>query len=126
MDPASRALAQVLPAGVPDTFAARSEHSNVPISTLVHRRNSQRSWEEHAQSQQYLSQEEEKGLVHFLLLMSNLGHPAQMKFIRLLAFSIARRRSTKTQSTKPPGKNWPKAFAERHPKLQARKVKSVN
>lgn len=126
MDPASRALAQALPAGVPNTYAARSEHSNVPTSTLVHRRNGRRSREEYAQSQQYLSREEENGLVQFLLLMSNLGHPVRMKFIRLLAFSIARRRSTKTHSTKPPGKNWPKAFAERHPQLQARKVKSID
>ncbi|KAI0580555.1 hypothetical protein Alg215_05131 [Pyrenophora tritici-repentis] len=58
--------------------------------------------------------------------MSNLGHPVQIKFIRLLACSIARQRSTKTQPIKPPGKNWPKAFAERHPELQARKFKSID
>jgi hypothetical protein len=126
MDPASRALVQTLPAGVRDTYAARSEHSNVPISTLVHRRNGRRSREEQAQRQQYLNREEEKALVQFLLLMSNLGHPVRIKFIRLLAYSIARQRSTKTQPIKPPGKNWPKAFAERHPELQARKVKSID
>ncbi|KAF2864827.1 hypothetical protein BDV95DRAFT_588111, partial [Massariosphaeria phaeospora] len=58
MDLASRALVQTLPAGVPDTYAARSEHSN-----------------EQAQRKQYLSREEKKALVQFLLLMSNLGHP---------------------------------------------------
>ena len=105
MDPASRALVQTLPAGVRDTYAARSEHSNVPISTLVHRRNGRRSREEQAQRQQYLSREEEKALVQFLLLMSNLSHPVRIKFIRLLAYSIARQRSTKTQLIKPPGKN---------------------
>jgi hypothetical protein len=126
MDPASRALALALPAGVRDTYAARSEHSNIPISTLIHRRNGRRSREEQAQSQQYLNREEEKALVQFLLLMSNLGHPVRIKFIRFLAFSIARQRSTKTQPIKPPGKNWPKAFAERHPELQARKVKSID
>ncbi|RII24871.1 hypothetical protein CUC08_Gglean005686 [Alternaria sp. MG1] len=126
MDPASRALVQTLPAGVRDTYAARSEHSNVPVSTLIHRRNGRRSREEQAQRQQYLSREEEKALVQFLLLMSNLGHPVRIKFIRLLAYSIARQRSTKTQPIKPPGKNWPKAFAERHPELQARKVKSID
>jgi hypothetical protein len=30
------------------------------------------------------------------------------------------------QPIKPPGKNWQKAFAERHPELQARKVKSID
>ena len=126
MDPASRALVQTLPTGVPDTYASRSEHSNVPISTLVHRRNGRRSREEQARSQQYLSREEEKGLVRFLLLMANLGHPVRIKFIRSLAFSIARQRSTTTQPDKPPGKNWPKAFAERNPELQARKVKAMD
>jgi hypothetical protein len=126
MNPASRALVQTLPAGVPDTYAARSEHSNVPVSTLVHCRNGRRSQEEQAQRQQYLSQEEEKALVQFLLLMSNLGHPVRIKFICFLACSVARQRSTKTQPIKPPGKNWPKAFAERHPELQARKVKSID
>ncbi|KAI1670786.1 DDE superfamily endonuclease [Pyrenophora tritici-repentis] len=114
MDPASRALVQTLPAGVPDTYAARSEHSNVPVSTLVHRRNGRRSREEQAQRQQYLTREEEKALVKFLLLMSNLSHLVRIKFIRLLACSIARQRSTKTRPIKPPGKNWPKAFAKRH------------
>jgi hypothetical protein len=115
-----------LPAGVPDTYAARLEHSNVPVSTLIHRRNGRRSRKEQTQRQQYLSREEEKALVQFLLLMSNLGHLVRIKFIRLLACSIARQRSTKTRPIKPPGKNWPKAFAERHPELQARKVKSID
>lgn len=110
-----------------DTYAARSEHSNVPISTLVHRRHGRRSREEQAQSQQYPGTEEDKALVHFLLLlMSNLGQPVRIKFIRFLTFSIARQRSTKMQPIKPPGKNWPKAFAERHPALQARKVQSMD
>jgi hypothetical protein len=51
MDPASRALVQTLPAGVRDTYAARSEHSNVPVSTLMYRRNGRRSREEQAQRQ---------------------------------------------------------------------------
>jgi hypothetical protein len=126
MDPASRALSQALPTGVPDTYAARSEHSSVPVSTLVHRHNGRRSREEQAQSQQYLSREEEKALVQFLLLMSNLGQPVRIKFVRSLAFSIARQRSTKQKPIKSPGKNWPKAFEERQPELQARKVKSID
>ncbi|XP_014550387.1 hypothetical protein COCVIDRAFT_52751, partial [Bipolaris victoriae FI3] len=73
MDPASQALAQRLPDGVRDTRAARSEHGNVPVSTLIHRRLGRRSRAEQAQSQQYLIGEEEKALVKFLLLMSSLG-----------------------------------------------------
>jgi hypothetical protein len=126
MDPASRALAQALPAGVRDTYAARSEHSNVPISTLVHRSNGRRSREDHAQSQQYLTREEEKALVKFLLLMSSLSQPVRIKFMRSLALSIVCQRSPEGRLVKPPGKNWPRAFEKRHPELQARKVKSID
>jgi hypothetical protein len=126
MDPASRALAQALPAGVADTYAARSEHGNVPISTLVHRNHGRRSREEQAQSQQYLTREEEKALVKFLLLMSDLGQPVRIKFVRSLARSIACRRSAKNIPIKPPGKNWPQAFEKRHPELQARRVRSID
>ncbi|KAF5848074.1 hypothetical protein GGP41_009307 [Bipolaris sorokiniana] len=126
MDPASQALAQRLPEGVRDTCAARSEHGDVPVSTLIHRRLGRRSRAEQAQSQQYLTQEEEKALVKFLLLMSSLGQPVRVKYLRSLAFSIARQRFTKSESIKRPGKNWPRAFEKRHPELQTRRVRSID
>ncbi|EOA82623.1 uncharacterized protein SETTUDRAFT_48320, partial [Exserohilum turcica Et28A] len=43
-----------------------------------------------------------------------------------LAFSIAHQRSTKSESIKRPGKNWPRAFEKRHPELQARRVRSID
>jgi hypothetical protein len=113
MDPASHALAQRLPNGVRDTSAARSEYGNVPVSTLIHRRLGHRSRAEQAQRQQYLTREEEKALVKFLLLMSSLGQPVRIKYLCSLAFSIARQRST-NESVKRPGKNWPRAFEKRH------------
>ena len=119
-------LAQVLPAGVPETYAVRLEYGKVPISTLIHRNHGRRSREEQAQSQQYLIREEEKGLVKFLLLMSNLGQLVRIKFISSLAFSVAGQRSTENKPTKPPGKNWPQAFEKRHPKLKARRVRSID
>ncbi|EMD59075.1 hypothetical protein COCSADRAFT_263208, partial [Bipolaris sorokiniana ND90Pr] len=48
MDTASQALAQRLPKGIRDTCAAQSEHSNVPISTLIHHRLRRRSRAEQA------------------------------------------------------------------------------
>jgi hypothetical protein len=126
MDPASQALAQRLPKGVRDTCAAPSEHGNVPVSTLIHRRLGRRSRAEQAQSQQYLTREEEKALVKFLLLMSSLGQPVRVKYLCSLAFSIAHQRSTKNESIKRPGKNWPRAFEKRHPELQARRVRSID
>ena len=125
MDRASQVLAQGLPPDIPRTYAALAERGDVPLSTLHHRDQGRRSREELAQSQQYLTPEEEKAIVRFLLLMSNLGHPVRIKFIRSLAFSVARRRST-DNPIKPPGKNWPQAFEKRHPELKARRVKAMD
>ncbi|KAF2818107.1 hypothetical protein CC86DRAFT_309891 [Ophiobolus disseminans] len=111
MDRASQVLAQALPAHLPRTYAALADWGD-----------------EHAQSKQYLTAEEEIALVKFLLLMSSLRHPVRIKFLPSLAFSIARRRSSVTPNNpiKPPGKNWPRAFQKRHPELKARRVKAMD
>jgi hypothetical protein len=126
IDRASQVLAQSLLDDVPRTYAARAEQGNVPLSTLHHRAKGRRSREEKAQSQQYLSPEEETAVVRFLLLMSSLGKPVRIKFIPSLAFSVARRRCAANRPRKPPGKNWPRAFQKRHPELKARKVKAID
>ncbi|KAI0572333.1 DDE-1 domain-containing protein [Pyrenophora tritici-repentis] len=90
MDPASQALAQRLQDGVRDTLGRRSRA-------------------EQAQRQQYLTREEEKALVKFLLLMSSLGQPVRVKYLRSLAFSIARQRSTNESIKRPASthrSNW--------------------
>jgi hypothetical protein len=126
MDRASQALAQDFPADLKKTYAAIADRTEVPLTTLYHRDHGRRSREEHAQSQQYLTPEEEKAMVRFLLRMSGLGHPVRIKFIPSLAFSIARRRSTTSKPIKPPGKNWPRAFEKRHPELKARRVRAID
>ncbi|EUC27268.1 hypothetical protein COCCADRAFT_112159, partial [Bipolaris zeicola 26-R-13] len=50
MNLASKTLAQRLPSSVCSTYAARSEHDNVPVSTLSHRRLGRHSRTEQAQS----------------------------------------------------------------------------
>jgi len=65
-------------------------------------------------------------MVKLLLLMSSLGHPVRIKFIPLLAFSSACRRSTGIQTIKPPGKNWAQTFEKRHNILNARRVRAVD
>jgi hypothetical protein len=55
MDKASQVLAQVVPPGIPNSYRALADHSNVPRSTLHHRARGRRSIEEKAQSQQYLT-----------------------------------------------------------------------
>jgi hypothetical protein len=126
MDRATLALAQDLPHGVPKTYAAIAEPTNVPLSTL-HHRDRGRPWKQQsAQGRQYLTPEEEKALVNFSLIMSHLGQPVRIKFIPALAFSIARQQSTPNTRNKPPGTNWARAFEKRHPELRARTVRPIN
>ncbi|KAF2812822.1 uncharacterized protein BDZ99DRAFT_555658, partial [Mytilinidion resinicola] len=108
MDRASQVPARGLAPDVPRTYAALSDSGN-----------------ELAQSQQYLTLQEEKALVKFILLMSNLGHPVRIKFMRQLAFNVARHRST-NKPIKPPGINWPRAFEKRHPELKAKRVRAMD
>jgi hypothetical protein len=91
MDPASKALTEA-PPNDERTWAARADASGVAITTLYSRWRGWPSIAEKAQSQQYLTVEEEKGLVSFLLLMSGFGQPVRIKYTPTLAFSIARRR----------------------------------
>jgi hypothetical protein len=126
MDRATLALAQELPHGVPRTYAAIAELTNVPLSTLHHRDRGRPSKHQSAQGRQYLTPEEEKALVNFLLLMSHLGQPVRIKFIPALAFGIARQQSTPSTRNKPPGKNWARAFEKRHPELRARTVRPID
>jgi hypothetical protein len=92
MDRASQALAQGVPPGVPASYRAFADRRNVPRSTLNHRACRRRSIEEKAQSQQYLYPWEEDVVVKYLLQMSDLGQPIQMKFVPLIAFSVTRQR----------------------------------
>ncbi|KAF1937032.1 hypothetical protein EJ02DRAFT_312963, partial [Clathrospora elynae] len=109
MDPASQALTEAL-----------AKDGSISYRGLADRKNTK------AQLQQYLTPEEEKAMVKFLLLTSSLRHPVRVKFIPSLAFGIARRPSTAIRSIKPPGKNWAQAFEKRHRELKARRVRAIN
>ena len=128
MDQASQVLAQGLHPSACRTWAALLESSGVPLTTLYYRAHKRPSMKDKARSQQYLTQEEEKALVAFLLLMSDLGQPVRVKFIPSLAFSVARQRSSVTTdiSIKPPNKNWLRAFEKRNPELKARRVRAID
>ncbi|KAF2798826.1 hypothetical protein K505DRAFT_232451 [Melanomma pulvis-pyrius CBS 109.77] len=126
MDRASQALAEALFTDGPRSYRAVAEKSNVPRSTLHRRKHGGVSKETKAQLQQYLTLEEEKVLVTFLLPMASFGQPVQIKYILSLAYSIARQRSTTNKPTKPPGKNWARAFGKRHPELRARIVRPID
>ncbi|KAF2846978.1 hypothetical protein T440DRAFT_431394, partial [Plenodomus tracheiphilus IPT5] len=108
MDRASKVLAQAS-IDVPQTWAALSDVSG-----------------DKARLQQYLTVEEEKALVAFLLLMASLGQPVRMKYIPALAYSIARQRATTNRPPKPPNKNWARAFERRNPILKARRARAMD
>jgi hypothetical protein len=125
MDPASKALAEA-PPNDDKSWAARADAAGVALTTLYNRWRGRPSIEKKAQGQQYLTVEEEKALVAFLLLMSSFGQPVRIKYIPALAFSIARRRSAASRPNKPPGKNWAQAFGKRNPELKAKRVRSID
>lgn len=110
-DGASQALAR----GVPHSFYALADHSEVPRSTLHNRAHGRRSIEDKAISQQYLYPWEEAAFVKFLLQMSALGFPVRIKFIPELAFMATEKRRKEDRPPKLPVKNWAKAFEVCHP-----------
>jgi hypothetical protein len=126
MDRASQALAQGVPPGVPSSYRALADHSDVPRSTLHHRARGRRSLEEKARGQLYLRPHEEDVVVKYLLQMSNLDLPIRMKFIPSVAFCATRQRPAADRPLKPPGPNWTKALENRHPELKARRLKALD
>ncbi|KAF2462941.1 uncharacterized protein BDR25DRAFT_247026 [Lindgomyces ingoldianus] len=94
MDRASRVLAEGLPEGMPNTYAALAAHGD-----------------------QYLYPYEENALVEFLLHQSTLGRPVRMKHIASLAFSATRHRPPADRPLKPPGVNCAKGLERRRPEL---------
>lgn len=125
MDRASQALVRGVPSGVPESYRALADHTNVPRSTLHHRARGRRSIQEKAQSQQYLTPLEEDVVVKFLLQNSDLGQPVRIKYIPFIAFRVTHQRPKKDRPLKPPGKNWTKGFENRHPEVHARRVKAL-
>jgi hypothetical protein len=57
--------------------------------------------------------------------MSNLGQLVRIKFIPLLAFSVACQQST-NKLIKSLGKNWARAFEKRYPELKVRRVRAID
>ena len=76
---ASKALAEA-PSNDNRPWAARSDASGLSLTTLYNRAHGRPSIEAKAQSQQYLTVDEEKVPVAFLLLMSSFGQPVRIKY----------------------------------------------
>ncbi len=73
-----------------NTYASLSGLSGVPESTLWHRKHGRVSIQQRGANQQYLTPQEEKALVNYLLRMSENGYPLPVKFVRTLALVIVR------------------------------------
>ena len=58
--------------------------------------------------------------------MAHIGRPLPMKYIPAIAFRATRHRLVADRPRKPPGKNWAKAFENRHLELRARRVKVID
>ena len=96
----------------------------LPPSTRWHRDHGRRSMAAKAASQQYLTVQEEKALLKYVLRMWRNGYPLPVKYLRSLAHVIRRQRSPNVQ---PPNKNWPQAFCKRHEEeLKPRKLKALD
>ncbi|USP82170.1 hypothetical protein yc1106_09444 [Curvularia clavata] len=119
-------LTQAISFNAPTTTSLLQDDA-IPYHTQYYRRRGRPSMKEKAQGQQYLTPDEEKALVEYLLLMSELGQPVRIKYIPSLAFSLARRRTTTTgKPIKLPGKNWARSFEKRNPRLKGRRVKAID
>ena len=92
MDRASQVLAQeqLLPPGVRRSYRALARYGEVTHTTLHYHARGRRLREVKDQDQQYLTLSEEKAVIKFLLHMSDLGQPVQIKYIASLAFSATR------------------------------------
>jgi hypothetical protein len=102
MDPASRALAEGVPPGLPFSFRALADHSGVSHATLHRRSHGGPSSKQKGQDQQYLTPWEEEALVKFILQMANFSYPIWIKFIPLLAYRLTLQQPQSARPPKPP------------------------
>ena len=116
-----------------NTYATISGLSGVPETTLWHRDHGSPSIQQKGAKQQYLTPQEEKALVNYVLRMSKIGYPLPVKFVRTLALVIVRQRAsifqtpaTDDDEIQPPGKNWPQAFYKRYLDLKVMRIKALD
>jgi Tc5 transposase DNA-binding domain len=131
MDPATAALDRFGHSEY--TYREISNFCGLSASTLCHRKNGRMSIQQRATNQQYLSPQEEKALLTYVLRMAKNGYPLPVKFLRDLALVIVRQRgsifqipTTDRGDLRPPGKNWPQAFYKRYPELKAIRMQAMD
>ncbi|GAB7336822.1 hypothetical protein MBLNU13_g11328t1 [Cladosporium sp. NU13] len=100
---------------------------NSPTSTERNREHGKQWRREKAAKEQYLTPNEENGLVAYILRMSQNGYPLAVKVLRSLALVIRRQRerAPDAQGLSEPGKNWPQGFYKRNPQLKSRRMRAM-
>lgn len=76
------------------TYRVLVDYHDVALSTFYDRAPGQRSKEEKARGQQYLTPCEEKAILNFILQVAKFGECVRIQDIPSLAFSVARQRPT--------------------------------
>ena len=122
MDKANWVLAQ----RSTDSLRKQALDNDVPRTTLQHRAGGRQSRKDKDDGQLYLYPWEEKALAIFLAHQDALGRSVRVGYIRSIAFSLASRRDPDKRPSKPPYKNWPQFFYERHPELTASKQQALD
>ena len=122
MDKANWVLAQ----GSSDSLRKQALDNGVCRTTLQHRARGRQSRKDKDDGQLYLYPWEEKALAKFLAHQDALGRSVRVGYIRSIAFSLACERDPKDRPSKPPHKNWPQFFYERHAELTASKQQALD
>jgi hypothetical protein len=89
--PAEAALVENRDASTNKSYSALAASSGIPKSTLWHHAHGRRSRKAKPASQQYLTPQEEKALVAYLLQLLQAcrnGYPLPVKAVRALAYVI--------------------------------------
>jgi hypothetical protein len=101
-------------------------YSDVPRTTLQHRARGRCSKKEKDNGQGYLYFWEEKALVRFVVQQDALGRSIRMKYLHLIAFSLASQRPPADRPNKAPYRNWPQEFYKRRAELRASKSSALD
>ena len=115
-----------------NSYAARSRLSEIPITTLWRRDQGKPSKRDKAAKQQYLTPQEEKALLQYVLRAYENGRPFPTRALRSFAQVIVRQRPSTSQTpaidcdVRPPGKNWPLGFYKRHPELKSKRMRALD
>jgi hypothetical protein len=115
-----------------DTAVEDLPDRRIPRSTEWHRKKGRPTRQQKAEKQRYITAEENAVLCTEVAILLGSGLAALSERVRSRAFEIKRQRlealgqSQAMQMVRPPSKNWPDGFLERHKReLQIEKLRGI-